>query len=337
MVEETFVAPTPKQAFVLAKQKYGEFGSLKLKKARQIMNKDGDLVSEITVEIDEDSYLRSIGMQLRGKKQDLPDYKHNSVAQKVGELFADRGIKREWIDFILKEVSGTSIAKDEKLLIAYMLETIDDSIKIKKENLLEPKIVMLLGATGVGKTTTIAKLAARYKYATKKSLDVAIINLDTFRAGAYQQLDSFANLLGMEHRFVKSIDEFCDTLNDLAHYPVILIDTAGISPYDSNKLIETIEFVKSVKDRNIEKSLVLSAASKYDDMMDIYEHFSFIDIDSLILTKFDETRRVGDLIAFLMDKKRPVAYISTGQQVPDDLLPASREKLLDYFVGELNV
>ena len=351
MVEETFVAPTPQEAFILAKQKYGEFSSLKLKKARQILDREGNLVSEITVEVDEESYMKSIGVDVESELiEEMEQLKEkigvmkgfltgekSIVTQKVSELFLERGIRKEWIDSIIREVSGTSIALDEKLLIAYMLETIDDSIEIKKERLNEPKIVMMVGPTGVGKTTTIAKLAARYKFAGKKSMDAAIINLDTFRAGAYHQLDSFATLLKMEHRYVKNVDEFPKVLDELSHYPVILIDTAGISPYDSSRLIETVEFVKSVKDKSIEKSLVLSAASKYDDMSDIYEHFSFIDIDSMVVTKFDETRRVGDLIAFMMDKKIPVSYMSMGQQVPDDLEPASREKLLEYFVGELNV
>ena len=351
MVEETFVAPTPKEAFLLAKQKYGEFSSLKLIKARQILDKSGNLVSEITVEVDEDSYLKSIGVdieselieemeQLRDKISAMKGFlsgKNSLVTQKIREVFIQKGLKQEWIDSIIQEVKNTSIAQSEKLLVGYILESIDDAILIQKDIIKKPKIVMMLGPTGVGKTTTIAKLASRYKFNKKRSLDVAIVNLDTFRAGAYQQLDSFATLLGIEHKYVKDVKEFPKVLKSLANYQVVLIDTAGISPYDNSRLIETVEFIKSVKDMDIKKSLVLSATSKYEDMIDIYEHFSFIDIDNLIVTKFDETKRVGDLIAFLIQKRVPISYMSIGQRVPDDLIPASKEKLLEYFVGELHV
>ena len=352
MVEETFVAPTPKDAFLLAKQKYGEFSSLKLIKARQILNKDGNLVSEITVEVDEEAYLKSIGIdveselieeieQLRDKISVMKGYlsgEKSAVIEKVSKLFLQKGMKKEWIDTIIQEVSGTSIALDEKLLISYMLESIDDMILIKKEILKKPKVIMLLGPTGVGKTTTIAKLASRYKLNRKKSIDVAIINLDTFRAGAYEQLDSFATLLGIEHIYIKSIDEFPNVLNILSStHKIILIDTAGISPYDNNRLIETVKFVKSVKNIKIEKSLVLSASAKYEDMLDIYEHFSFINIDSLVVTKFDETKRIGDLIAFLIEKRIPISYMSMGQRILNDLIPANKQRLLEYFVGDINV
>ena len=350
MVEETFVAPTPQDAYLLAKEKYGEFGVLRLLRARQIKNADGELISEITVEVDEESFLESAGVSeeeelleeivsLRSRMQRLKSVMSpaTGVSERVSRLFLERGIRSEWIEKILQEVKETSIASDEKLLISYMLETMDEEIEIVKERIGKREIRMLVGPTGVGKTTTIAKLAARYAYGGKKSSKVALVNLDTFRAGAYEQLENFASLLRLEHRYVRSIGDFERTLESLDTYDKILIDSAGTSPYDTGRLIKTIEFIKSVRREDMKISLVIPATAKYHDILDIYEHFSFINPSDIIVTKFDETRRIGDLIAFLTEKRVPVSYMSTGQQIPDDLEPASRERILELFVGELNV
>jgi len=196
--------------------------------------------------------------------------------------------------------------------------------------------MMMVGPTGVGKTTTIAKMAARFSYMLERDYRVALINLDTYRAGAFEQLDNFARLLGLEHRHARSVEEFSDFLEELADYDAVLVDTAGISPFDTGRLVRTVEFLKSVKDREISTNLVISATAKYEDIREIYEHFSFINIESVIVTKFDETKRVGDLIAFLTQKHLPVSYISTGQKVPDDLESATKEKILEQFLGEID-
>ena len=127
---------------------------------------------------------------------------------------------------------------------------------------------------------------------------------------------------------------FTEILDELENFDIVLVDTAGISPYDTDRLIKTIEFLKSVRDREISTQLVVAATAKYEDIREIYEHFSFINIESVIVTKFDETNRVGDLIAFLTEKHLPVSYLSTGQRVPDDLEPAAKERILEQFLGE---
>jgi len=351
MVEETFIAPTPKDAFILAKKKYGEFSRLKLLKARQILDEKGNLVSEIVVEIDEDSYFKSIDIDmekelieeiatLRDRVSEMKSVisgEKQRVIDRVSQIFIDKGIKKEWIDKIIDEVKDTSIASDERLFTLYTLESIDEALQIKEEDLNQQKIIMMVGTTGVGKTTTIAKLASRYRYLTDNRVEPILLNLDTHRAGAFEQLDRFANLLRLKHLYIKSIDEFSQILDTISLYPIALVDTAGISPYDTKRLIEMVEFIKSIKDKRVEISLVIPATAKYSDIVDIYKHFSFINIDSIILTKFDETRMIGDVIAFLIESQIPVSYMSVGQSVPDDLEVASREKLLERFVGELNI
>ncbi len=352
MVKETFVAPTPYEAFELAKKKYGTISGLKLLSARQIKDENDEIVSEITIEVPQSLFLMGIGVneeeelleeieQLKDQMGALKSLVGNDGAsdniERVTRLMERKGLRREWLKKHLEPLVGTSVAEDEKLLVAYLLEEIDDALKIAKEGDESSRVRMMVGPTGVGKTTTIAKLAARYKYIIDEDMNVALVNLDTFRAGAFEQLDNFSALLGIKHEQVRTVEEFAKLLDMLSDYNPVLVDTAGISPYDTDRLIRTVEFLKSIKSMNVSVVLVLSATAKYEDMLDIYEHFSFINIESVIVTKLDETHRVGDLLAFLLEKSLPVSYICMGQKVPEDISPASKEELMAMFAGDLDV
>jgi len=355
MVEETFVAPNPKEAFELAKEKYGHFSDLKLLKAIQIKDQEGKLVSQITVSVSSHDFLESIGYdeeeelakEIHTLKEQISSMKQlvstddamqgKAILNTVKTLMLQKGLSGTWLDEILSEVSQSAVAEDEQLLLSYIMDEIDEKLMVRPENFSKKKIMMLIGSTGVGKTTTIAKLAARYTLLLDRPLKVALVNLDTFRVGAYEQLEHYAEQMQITHIKVERVEAFSEALHQLKGYDVILVDTAGISPYDTGKLIKTIEFLKSAGEHKIETSLVISATAKRDDIVDIYEHFSFLDIESAILTKFDETKKVGELFSFLMEKQIPVSYVSHGQQVPDDLETANKEKLMDRLVGELHV
>ncbi len=315
MVEETFVAPTPKEAFELAKAKYGTFSHLKLLRARHIQNGSGELVSEITIAIDSKDYLNSIG---------------KSIVNDVISRFEKLGLKREWLLDRCKDYE----TKDKETLVSLLLEQIDKELTVSTDETNSSKVMIMVGPTGVGKTTTIAKMAAMYLYTMQNSKSVAFVNLDTFRAGAYEQLENFANILQIEHHYVEHSQNFLSTLQKLQNYDRVLVDTAGISPYDTNRLIKTIEYLKEIEELSVEIVLVISATAKYSDMLDIYEQFSFIEPQKCIVTKLDETKNIGELIAFLLHTKLPVGYLATGQEVPDDLEIATKERLLGYFVGE---
>lgn len=201
------------------------------------------------------------------------------------------------------------------------------------------KIIMLVGPTGVGKTTTLAKLAARYAFKQDVKYKVGIITLDTYRIGAVEQLMQYAKMMKLSIEAVVDPSEFKTALSSLRGCDYVLIDTVGSSHYDTKKISKLAAFVKAESSLNIDISLVLPANTKYEDLKEIYSNFaSELDIDTLIITKMDETKCFGNMFSLLYDIKKPVSYFSTGQEVPEDLIVASSEFfvdcLLDGFRGK---
>jgi len=357
MINETFVAPDPKGAYEQAVEKYGT--GIKLLSAKQVMNKDGTLWAEITIEVSENTFMElSIGdtdssgnnevetvllKELEALKKQLAIMKEGmlvstgeSMIERVKKLFIQKGVSEVWLDGIITTLMGSGIVDDETLLVSYLLEEIDETLVILDEKLDEPKIMMLIGPTGVGKTTTIAKLAARYAYMLDRPYKVVFLNLDSYKVGAFEQLAHYANIMQIEHITVEDTDSFMYELEQLDDYDVILIDTAGMSPYDTEKLIKTVEYVQADTSKKIEVDLVLSATVKYEDMHDLYSNFSFLNLHSVIISKFDETKHLGTLLNFMLLYNIPMSYFSIGQEVPDDLLVASKEYLLERFIGDFD-
>ena len=360
MINETFVASTPKGAYEQAVEKYGS-EDLQIVSAKQLRYDDGELRAEVVIAVPKTLFMeRSFGTAaLRSKKRseeeemlgeigalkaELEEMKaeiigeplSDTVVQKVRRLFLDKGVAPKWLDGVLDSLVGTPIIEDESLLVSYLLEEIDETLQVKEEDLSSPKLMMLVGPTGVGKTTTIAKLAARYAYLLDRPYRVALINLDSYKVGAMEQLAQYAEIMQIEHYGVSSPEAFKERIEALEAYDVILVDTAGMSPYDTQKFVKVIEFVTSETPRTLEVHLALSATVKYEDMDDIYQNFSFLDPQALIVSKFDETKHLGTLLNFMLLYKLPMSYFSTGQEVPDDLLVASKEYLLERFIGDVN-
>ncbi len=357
MIHETFVASDPKTAYEQAIEKYGK--DISLVSAKQIKYDDGILRSEVLIAVPEDvfnekslggileetdgednkvllSEIQELKIQLSQMKEDILSDESESILQKVKNLFTKKGISSIWLDKILADISEKSILEDEVLLVSYLLEKMDDVLNIEEEVLDGPKMIMLVGPTGVGKTTTIAKLAARYAYLMDKPYKVALLNLDSYKVGAFEQLAHYADIMHLEHIAVEGLDNFISSIEKLDKYDIILVDTAGMSPYDTKKFIKTIELVESSLPRKIEINLVLSATVKYEDMDDIYKNFSFLNLHSILFTKFDETKHFGTLLNFMLLYNISMSYFSIGQEVPDDLIIASKEYLLEHFIGDLD-
>ena len=209
-------------------------------------------------------------------------------------------------------------------------------IRVERELTLgNKKIMMFVGPTGVGKTTTIAKLAARYALQKQKKYKVGIITLDTYRIGAVEQLMTYARMMKLPIEAVVDPSDFEEALNRLRNNDIILIDTVGSSQHDKEKLEKLHSFLGVNTYASIDVNLVLSATTKYDDLKDIYNNFSTLPIDTLIFTKLDETRKLGNIFSLIYDIKKPLSYFSVGQEVPDDLNVASSEYLIEEMLKEI--
>jgi flagellar biosynthesis protein FlhF len=181
------------------------------------------------------------------------------------------------------------------------------------------RIVTLCGPTGVGKTTNLAKLAAYYT--VRERARVALITTDTYRVAASDQLKVYANIIGLPMKVVQDPKEMAEALREFQAYDLVLIDTAGGSQFN----LEQINELKGVliSARPHETLLVMGAGTPLDDMRNILSNFKCCNPTAVFFTKLDETRQYGALLSVMAESGLPMSYLSTGQNVPDDLCIAS--------------
>jgi flagellar biosynthesis protein FlhF len=190
-------------------------------------------------------------------------------------------------------------------------------------------VVALVGPTGVGKTTTVAKLAARFAMCHGRR-NVALVTMDCYRIGAHEQLRTYGRLLGVPVHTAVDAEELHAVINHMRDRKLILIDTAGASQRDM-RLLEQLEML-NVDDTVIKRYLVLSANGSTALADEVVEAFKRTALDSCIVTKLDEATRIGGLLSVLLKHKLPVTYLGDGQRVPDDLHPAKARRLLSQAV-----
>lgn len=243
----------------------------------------------------------------------------------------ESGMKKEHLEAIMKatiENMPASMKTNPDAVSRYFHSLLRNMLPCRVETeIKKQKIMMLVGPTGVGKTTTLAKLAFRYAYGDKR-YKTGIITLDTYRIGAVEQLFQYAKMMKLpiiDSIEPKDLDEAIKTLN---YCEIILVDTIGNSQYDQSKLAKTKEFL-SHSNADIDVNLVISANTKLEDLMEVYKNFkAYLDIDTLIITKFDETKVFGNIFSLIYDINVPMSFFSVGQEVPDDIELASSEFLV---------
>ncbi len=185
------------------------------------------------------------------------------------------------------------------------------------------RVVALVGPTGVGKTTTVAKLAANFKLA--HGVRVGLLTVDTYRIAAVEQLKTYAEIIDLPLGVVNDPSEMGRALDELGDVDLVFIDTAGRSPRDEVRIRELAEFL--LQARPDEVHLVLSAVAGQRSLRAAVERFAMVQVDRLIVTKLDEADSLGGVLALLGLSSKPVSYLTTGQAVPDDIEPADRMRL----------
>lgn len=195
-----------------------------------------------------------------------------------------------------------------------------------------PKVVYFIGPTGVGKTTTIAKIASRFCVEQKKKL--ALLTTDTYRIVAAEQLKTYADILEVPIRVIYSIEEIEHAFSDFRDYDYILVDTAGHSHYNEEQRQAIGQFIHAADDK-VEKEvyLVMSATTKYRDMISIADAYSEVTEYKLIFTKLDETTALGNLFNLRMRTNAEMSYVTIGQNVPEDIEPFNPQVVVKQLLG----
>ena len=261
-----------------------------------------------------------------------------TIPPEFAEIFRisrESGMTKEHLDQIMRltlEHMPISMRQSSSTVKRYFNVLLRKLTPVRIENKLakpNKKVMMLVGPTGVGKTTTIAKLAARFAYKKEIKYKVGIITVDTYRIGAVEQLMHYAKVMKLGIESVEDPIDFSRAINSLKHCDYILIDTAGSSQNDYEKINKLKQFLDYEPNISIDVSLVLSANTKHEDLRDIYQNFSVLNIDTIIATKFDEAKGFGNIFSLIYENKKPLSYFSIGQEVPDDLLLATD----DFFTN----
>ncbi len=191
-----------------------------------------------------------------------------------------------------------------------------------------PTIVLVAGPTGAGKTTTIAKLAALYKYTYSKK--VALVSVDSYRIAAMEQLKAFADIAKIHFESAYSNNDLIEKINKLQRFDLILIDTAGLNTRNMKQMVSLKETIRIARADEIH--LILSLTTRLNDLRETVKNFSMIPYHGIIITKLDETSGFGDIINLSSEIDKPYSYISYGQNIPEDLSLANRNELAQIII-----
>ena len=250
----------------------------------------------------------------------------------------DNEVDEKYADQIMSDIEG-SLKKesniDSILAAAYQKIILKlgeaDDIEIGDK----PKVIFFVGPTGVGKTTTIAKVASRFKL--EQQAKVAFITSDTYRIAAVEQLNTYASIIDSPVSVIYSADELEEAVNTYKDYDLIMVDTAGRSHKSEDQMDELGDMLantKALKDNfDVKVYLVLSITTKYKDLVDITERYKDIDDWSIIFTKLDETCALGNILNIRMLTGAALSYTTSGQNVPNDIELINEQSLAKQLLG----
>ena len=297
-----------------------------LKESINLSNKDNSLNMELA-EIKEtmDRFFDLLGMRKGKAAQD--------VNQKVYFHLLSRGFPRisacRIVESVKQELSSMMELSEKNALRVvedYIVKSLPTAPEVRKEK----KIKVFIGPTGVGKTTTLAKLAARYSI--MKKMKVGLVTTDTFRIAATVQLGTYAKIMGLNMEVASTKEAFLRAVRLFSDKDVILVDTPGRGRLD-DEYMNILE--NCLPHHNTEINLLINATASEDNLRDVLSKYATINFDNLIVTKIDESRRFGILYDVINRIKKPVTYLTCGQNVPQDIEEVTPSKMAHLFMSNV--
>jgi flagellar biosynthesis protein FlhF len=298
---------------------------------------------------DDQEYRRKFRDELKGQITDLQSMVEDlcrrsqtsaphDLPRALFHLFTDlieadvsEELARELIERIRTESPGVELA-DEVLVKARIARMVEEEIHVNGPIAIPPgrrRLVALVGPTGVGKTTTIAKLAANYRLKEKRK--VGLITVDTYRIAAVEQLRTYADIIDLPMTVVSTPREMREAVARMSDLELVLMDTAGRSPRDEVKIQELKSMLSEAAADEVH--LVLSGTAGAASLVRTAEQFAAVGTTTLVLTKLDEVSGLGNLLPLLRSCKLPLSYVTNGQNVPDDIEPADSRRLAKMVLG----
>jgi flagellar biosynthesis protein FlhF len=362
MQVKAFKAPTMERALALVRKELGPDAIIL--SSRQERSGTGETGFEVTAALEQQS-VHAGPSPVNIAKSDISTDMQNSIEeiksflsllisskdyfsqlqmnQPVAEIYHSlltRGFDEKQIYMLLNRVASDldGGASDKRRIFDTFCARFFEKIRIAKpfrslpHSGGSPAVFTFVGPTGVGKTTTLAKLAAYLKI--KRQLDLGIISIDTYRIGAVEQLQTFANILEIPFSVAQSKSEFDKARDEFRHSDVILVDTTGRNFLNRDH----VRHLNSIFDegKKFNHFLVLSSTAKDEDLKQTIFHFREIEIHSLIFTKLDETIHHGCMLNQLLRFNYPISYLGTGQRVPEDVEPATQKRILSFLLPVRN-
>lgn len=273
--------------------------------------------------------------ETKARKESEKSSKNAACIRLIYEQLIDNEVDEKYANQIISEIEKT-LKKDAS--VDNVLSSIYQKIilKLGQPDIIElgenqPKYIFFIGPTGVGKTTTIAKIASSLTLAQKAR--VALVTADTYRIAAVEQLKTYANILGIPLHIMFNEADMEKLEKELEDFDVVLIDTAGRSHRNQKQREDIANLVRCVPEENREVYLVLSATTKYADLVKITDTYQEISDYSLIFTKLDETNAIGNLLNIRMYTGAPLSYSTWGQNVPDDIGKINAQSIAKKLLG----
>lgn len=242
------------------------------------------------------------------------------LAQELQAMGINAGLAEQMLSF-------APDSSDERQAWLFVLKLMANRLNIAGQNIVsQGGVVALVGPTGTGKTTTVAKLAAQF--AKQHGADsVAMVTIDTYRIAAFEQLATYGKIIGCQVKKAQNSEELADTLYQLRNKKLILIDSAGFSQRDI-RLIQQLSTFENVTNMPINKYLVAQASAQYQVLQRTIDAYRNVQLSGCIFTKLDECYSLGEMISVAIENELPISYLTDGQKVPEDIQLAKAQQII---------